>query len=115
MKVANVLVTMGYLGAYIDVFAVKCAKNRARYFAERLRDAMQGMGTKDDQLIFILVTRCDVDLENIKAEYFEKYMSSLADSVSVSSVVVLNMLPHALVVFQLCRGLHVIVMATVSN
>jgi len=61
---------------------VKCVRNRSAYFAERLRDSMQGMGTKDDQLIFIMVTRCDVDLESIKVEYQRMYNSSLANDIS---------------------------------
>ena len=60
-------------------------RNRAAYFAERLRDSMKGMGTKDDQLIFIMVTRCDVDLESIKVEYQRMYNTSLANDISVST------------------------------
>jgi annexin A7/11 len=61
---------------------VKCAKNRAQYFAERLHDSVAGLGTKDDDLIFIIVARSEVDLESIKQEYHRLYNKSLASDVS---------------------------------
>ena len=40
--------------------AVKCARNRPEYFAERLHKAMAGIGTKDSDLIRLLVSRSEV-------------------------------------------------------
>jgi annexin A7/11 len=60
---------------------VKSVKNRAAYFAQRLKDAMKGMGTNDGLLIFLIVTRAEVDLENIKTEYNRLYNKSLAQDI----------------------------------
>jgi len=61
---------------------LQCARNRAEYFAHRLHHCLAGMGTKDRNLIRILVTRCDVDLGNIKREYEKMFGKSLQTDVS---------------------------------
>jgi hypothetical protein len=63
---------------------VKSAKSRAAYFAERIHESIAGMGTKDDDLIFLIVSRADVDLESVKQEYAKMYGKSMADDVAVS-------------------------------
>jgi hypothetical protein len=60
---------------------VKCARNKPAYFAEQLHDAMKGLGTKDDDLIRLLVCRAEVDLPQIKHEYKQAYGKSLYDVV----------------------------------
>jgi len=40
------------------------------------------MGTKDNDLIFICVTRAEVDMENIKQEYNKMYHKSVAQAIS---------------------------------
>jgi hypothetical protein len=39
---------------------IKSAKDKPSYYAEALHDAMKGLGTNDDELIRILVTRSEV-------------------------------------------------------
>jgi len=57
---------------------VKCAANRPLYFAERLHKSMKGAGTNDASLIRVIVTRSEIDLENIKKEFLTKYKKPLS-------------------------------------
>jgi len=56
---------------------VQCIKDRPTYFAERLYQSMKGMGTKDDNLIRIVIGRSEIDLEDIKDRFFDMYNKSL--------------------------------------
>ncbi|CAK9297034.1 unnamed protein product [Gordionus sp. m RMFG-2023] len=60
----------------------KCAQYRPAYFAERLYNSMKGIGTNDDMLIRIVVTRCEVDMQNIKSEFQRLYGKSLESFIS---------------------------------
>lgn len=42
---------------------------------------MKGLGTNDAALIRIIVTRAEIDMQYIKAEYRKKYKKSLNDAV----------------------------------
>uniref|UniRef100_A0A672PAF6 Annexin n=2 Tax=Sinocyclocheilus grahami TaxID=75366 RepID=A0A672PAF6_SINGR len=64
------------------VAVVKCIKNTAAYFAERLHKAMQGVGTKDRTLIRIMVSRSEVDMLDIRQEYLRQYGKSLYTAIS---------------------------------
>ncbi|XP_063077785.1 annexin A4-like [Engraulis encrasicolus] len=64
------------------VAVVKCIKNTASYFAERLHKAMSGAGTKDRTLIRIMVTRSEVDMLDIRQEYMRLYGKSLYNAIS---------------------------------
>lgn len=46
-----------------------------------LHKAMEGMGTDDSTLIRVIVTRAEIDMQYIKAEYQNKYGKSLHDAV----------------------------------
>lgn len=48
---------------------VRCLKNRPEFFAEQLRNAMKGLGTKESTLNQILITRSEIDLVQIKLAY----------------------------------------------
>uniref|UniRef100_A0A3Q3GN10 Annexin n=1 Tax=Kryptolebias marmoratus TaxID=37003 RepID=A0A3Q3GN10_KRYMA len=61
---------------------VKCIKNTPAYFAERLYKAMKGLGTKDQTLIRIMVSRSEVDMLDIRQEYVKNYGKSLYTHIS---------------------------------
>ncbi|KAF5206929.1 Annexin d5 [Thalictrum thalictroides] len=60
---------------------LRCAENPAKYFAKSLHKAMKGMGTKDTDLIRIVVTRTEIDMQYIKAEYLKNYRKTLHDAI----------------------------------
>ena len=45
----------------------------SEYFATRVRDAVQGLGTKDHLLIRVLVSRSEIDMPQIKQYYKQLY------------------------------------------
>uniref|UniRef100_A0A668AXW1 Annexin n=1 Tax=Myripristis murdjan TaxID=586833 RepID=A0A668AXW1_9TELE len=61
----------------ILVAIVKCVKSVPAYLAERLYKSMKGLGTTESTLTRILVSRSEVDLQDIKAEYKKLFGSSL--------------------------------------
>jgi annexin A7/11 len=56
---------------------VECVQSPPMYFATRLFKAMDGLGTDDTTLIRIIVSRCEIDLENIKREFERLYNKTL--------------------------------------
>ncbi|XP_078522812.1 annexin A4 isoform X1 [Lissotriton helveticus] len=56
---------------------VKCVKNRPAFFAERLYKSMKGLGTDDDALIRLMVSRCEIDMLEIRSEFKKMYGKSL--------------------------------------
>lgn len=60
---------------------VHIARNRADYFAQLLNDAMRGFGTRDTDLIRIVVTRSEVDLADIRNAYQAKFKTSLENAI----------------------------------
>ncbi|XP_019390791.1 PREDICTED: annexin A6 isoform X3 [Crocodylus porosus] len=56
---------------------VKCIRSTAEYFAERLYKAMQGLGTRDNTLIRIMVSRSEIDMLDIREVFRTKYEKSL--------------------------------------
>ncbi|VAI32224.1 unnamed protein product [Triticum turgidum subsp. durum] len=60
---------------------LRCAENPAKYFAKVLRKSMKGLGTDDKTLVRVVVTRTEIDMQYIKAEYYKKYKKPLADAI----------------------------------
>jgi hypothetical protein len=69
---------------------VKSVRDKSGFFAERLHNSMAGLGTKDKALIRIMVTRCEVDMVDIKNAFQNKYGKTLESFISVSCVVLLS-------------------------
>ncbi|XP_012168586.1 annexin B11 isoform X2 [Bombus terrestris] len=61
---------------------VKCVKSRAGFFAEQLYKSMKGLGTDDDRLIRLVVTRCEVDMGEIKETFRQLYNESLEEFIT---------------------------------
>uniref|UniRef100_A0A3B3Y2P5 Annexin n=1 Tax=Poecilia mexicana TaxID=48701 RepID=A0A3B3Y2P5_9TELE len=60
---------------------VKCARNVPGFFAESLYNSMRRAGTDDDTLMRIMVSRSEVDMLDIRAN-FKKINSSFVSNVS---------------------------------
>ncbi|THD25992.1 Annexin [Fasciola hepatica] len=60
----------------------RCIRNRAKFFAYELKKSMQGAGTHDHKLIRLVVTRCEVDMGQIKEEFMRENGKSLAQWIS---------------------------------
>jgi len=60
---------------------VKAVKNKPLYFAEKIHESMKGMGTKDDDLIRLLICRAEYDLAEIKQQYKLLYKKSLYEAI----------------------------------
>lgn len=60
---------------------MKSAINRAQYYAEKLESAMKGLRFDDDTIIRIIVSRCEIDLDEIKGEYLKIYHKTLYHSI----------------------------------
>ncbi|CAF5142689.1 unnamed protein product, partial [Rotaria magnacalcarata] len=44
-------------------------RNRPGYFASQLKKALKGIGTDEDELNRVVISRCEVDMIQIKEEY----------------------------------------------
>lgn len=56
---------------------VRCVKSRSAYFAEKLYKSMKGAGTDDKTLVRVVVTRCEVDMVQIKQDFQRLYGKTL--------------------------------------
>ncbi|KAI8794323.1 annexin-B12 [Biomphalaria glabrata] len=56
---------------------VRMIRSKHGYFADRLYYSMKGMGTDDRTLIRIIVTRCEVDMKQIRDEFQKRYGKGL--------------------------------------
>lgn len=65
-------------------YTVKCAKDKASFFAEELYKSMDGLGTNDKKLIRLVVTRSEVDMGEIKEAFEKLYEKSLENYITVS-------------------------------
>jgi len=56
---------------------IRCVRSRPHFFAEQMRKAMKGLGTKESTLNRIIITRSEIDLVQIKAAFNSLYNREL--------------------------------------
>lgn len=61
---------------------IKGQRNKQLLFAEFLYNAMKGSGTRDQDLIRLLVSRSEIDLANIRTEYVRNFGKALDAAVA---------------------------------
>lgn len=61
---------------------VKCVRCKSTYFAERLYKSMKGAGTDDRTLLRVMVSRSEVDMQEIKCHFESMYEQTLADFIN---------------------------------
>lgn len=64
------------------LWTLESVVNRHAFFASRLYHSMKGLGTKDEDLIRVMVTRRHVDLWEISEEYHKMYKRTLQEDIS---------------------------------
>ncbi|KAL0464500.1 UNVERIFIED_CONTAM: Annexin D3 [Sesamum latifolium] len=60
---------------------VWCIESPEKHFAEVIRAAIVGLGTDEDSLTRAIVCRAEIDLMNVRAEYFNANKSSMDNAV----------------------------------
>ncbi|XP_044271345.1 annexin B9-like isoform X2 [Tribolium madens] len=60
---------------------VRSIKNQPAFFAKCLHKSMKGLGTNDRDLIRLVITRCEIDMGDIKREYIKNHGESLAAAI----------------------------------
>lgn len=71
---------------------VECVQSPPAFFAKRIYDAVNGVGTDDNTLIRIIVSRSEIDLGTIKQEFERIYDKTLESYVAVSIFVIFCLL-----------------------
>lgn len=65
---------------------LQCTTNKSEFFASRLHKSMAGIGTNDKQLIRLIVTRCEIDLNDIKVAFERLYGKSVRSWIKVNVI-----------------------------
>ena len=86
----------------VYVYIVGCIRNKVSQFATTLYDSMHGLGTKDLSLIRTVVSRCEIDMVQIKEEFERAYKQPLGKYIAVSTR-------------EHCVFLYISVLTTVGN
>ncbi|XP_037074680.1 annexin A7-like [Pollicipes pollicipes] len=59
--------------------------DRTAYLAERIWNTMEGFGTRENDLIRLIVSRSEIDLANIKQEYHRLHRRSMESSIAADT------------------------------
>ena len=60
-------------------------RDKPGYFADKMKRAMKGLGTDDDALVRIVVSRCECDMVQIKEAFERQFKGRLGDWIKVRS------------------------------
>lgn len=63
---------------------VRCVRNKAGHFARQLQKTMKGIGTDDDTLVRVVVSRCEIDMVQIKEQFERLTSQTLQQYIAVS-------------------------------
>lgn len=66
------------------LFLVRCIKDKPTMFAKVLYKSMKGLGTDDESLLRVVVSRCEVDMVQIKEAFERDYKQTLGQFIRVS-------------------------------
>jgi len=73
------LVPGNALDGYLAVLTAM--QYRTRFFANQLHNAVKGLGTRDGDLIRIVVSRSEIDLQEISEAYEKEHTKSLREAI----------------------------------
>ena len=65
------------------LISVRVIKDKPGYFARKMQKAMKGLGTDDQALVRVIVSRCECDLVQIKNSFQQQFNGSLAEWIKV--------------------------------
>lgn len=80
---------------------LQCTTNKAEFFASRLHKSMAGIGTNDTQLIRLIVTRCEIDLNDIKIAFERLYGKSLRSWIKGDTSGIISLPIHYYCIIQI--------------
>ena len=58
-------------------------KDKPAYFAKKMQKAMKGLGTDDEAMVRVCVTRCECDMVQIKNSFQQQFNGTLASWIAV--------------------------------
>ena len=70
--------------SYNFLSSVRCVRNKAQQFAKRLHECMKGLGTDDNTLVRVCVSRSEIDMVQIKDHFKTMYEQDLGQYIAVS-------------------------------
>lgn len=73
---------------------IQVALDKHEFFARRLHKSMHGLGTNDRQLIRLVITRCEIDMQEIKAAFERVFGKTLKSYVKVSILFLSMLIEH---------------------
>lgn len=73
-----------YCSVIVFFCVVRCIRSKPSHFADELYKSMKGLGTDDDRLCRILVSRCEVDMVQVKEAFQQAYKQTLGMFIAVS-------------------------------